>query len=149
MCWVHLNLYKNSSLNIETFVACAVHSFTSHLCPLEELEVLSFPFFSFSEILNGLSAKSSVLTGWRALHLWGVAPTELIMPRAEHSLVGWVSSGEWAVCSGLILAGLVGHGGVGQMCYFHRDTCWGVTPEWPGPQMGSDLMLSHAFRAGE
>lgn len=71
------------------FLARAVHSFTSLLCPLEELEVLCFPFFSFSEVINGLSDKSSVLTRCRALHIWGVAPVELIMHRAEHSLVGW------------------------------------------------------------
>lgn len=58
MCWAHLNFYENSSLNIETDLLhmLCIHSHPVFV-PLEELHVLSFTFFSFSEIINGLSDK--------------------------------------------------------------------------------------------
>lgn len=86
MCWVHLNLCENSSLNVETDL---LHVLRIHSHPLEELEVLSLPFFSFSELFNGLSDQSCVLPqSCSALHIWGVAPVVLIMHRAEHSWLG-------------------------------------------------------------
>lgn len=94
------------------FVACAVHSFISCLCSLEELEVLPFTFLSFSAFINGFSDKSSMPTRCRALHVWGVGPEELIKHRAEHSLVGWMCSRNEPHVQGWYWLGWGGTGGL-------------------------------------
>lgn len=119
------------------FVARAVHSFTSHLCPLEELEVLSFPFFSLSGLINGLSDKAAS----SQLLCLGCCLQSLSWPELsgvdvfgdEPGAQGWY--GWAAVAGGLDRCGI--------------STCWGVTPQWSGPQMRSDPVLSDVFRAAE